>query len=58
MRTAIRAAATIAFVILLARAGVASAAEIKVLSPAGFRPVLNELGPQFERSSGHKLVIA
>ena len=58
MRTAICAARTLAFVILLAQAGVVSAAEIKVLSPAGFRPVLNELGPQFERSSGHKLVIA
>jgi len=57
MRTAALAAGKIAFVILLSQGAVASAAEIKVLSPAGFRPVLNELGPQFERSTGHKLVI-
>jgi molybdate transport system substrate-binding protein len=57
MRTGALAAGKIAFVILLSQGAVASAAEIKVLSPAGFRPVLNELGPQFERSTGHKLVI-
>jgi molybdate transport system substrate-binding protein len=57
MRTAARAA-TVALVIALVQGAVASAAEIKVLSPAGFRPVLNELGPQFERSTGHKLVVA
>jgi molybdate transport system substrate-binding protein len=56
MRKAARAA-TVALVIGLCQAAVASAAEIKVLSPAGFRPVLNELGPQFERSTGHKLVV-
>jgi molybdate transport system substrate-binding protein len=57
MRKGALAAGKIAFVILLSQGAVAFAAEIKVLSPAGFRPVLSELGPQFERSTGHKLVI-
>jgi molybdate transport system substrate-binding protein len=57
MRTGALAAGKIASVILLSQGAVASAAEIKVLTPAGFRPVLNELGAQFERSTGHKLVV-
>jgi molybdate transport system substrate-binding protein len=51
------AAGRIVFAIALAQGAAASAAEIKVLSPGGFRPVLNELGPQFERTTGHKLII-
>jgi molybdate transport system substrate-binding protein len=32
------------------------AAEIRVLSAAGIKSVVDELGPQFERATGHKLV--
>ncbi len=56
-RRSLAAAGGIAFAIALAQSAAAIAAEIKVFSPGGFRPVLNELGPQFERTSGHKLII-
>ena len=36
---------------------VAHAADIKVLSTNAFRSVIAELGPQFERATGHKLAI-
>ena len=35
--------------------GAADAAEIKVLSIPGVKPAVNELLPQFERASGHKV---
>lgn len=35
----------------------AYAAEITVLSSNGVKTVLEELGPQFEKASGHKLVL-
>jgi molybdate transport system substrate-binding protein len=35
-----------------------NAAEIKVLCALGAKEVMEELGPKFERASGHKLVIA
>ena len=38
-------------------ASVASAAEIKVLSPVAMRGVMPDVAPQFERTSGHKLTI-
>jgi len=38
-------------------AAIAQAAEIKVLGAAFLRPVVDELGPQFEQSTGHKLAI-
>lgn len=45
-------------IIILVRLGItADAAEIKVWSGGVFRPVMNELGPRFERMTGHKLVI-
>jgi molybdate transport system substrate-binding protein len=43
--------------ILLTQGVPAKAAEVKVLSAAALRPVMNELSPQFERATGHKLVI-
>ena len=43
--------------LFLAHAGVASAEELKILSTIGVRSVMQELGPQFERLTGHKLVI-
>jgi molybdate transport system substrate-binding protein len=37
--------------------GSLEAAELRVLAGGSLRSVLNELGPQFERDSGHKLII-
>lgn len=51
------AAARIGFLLLFALGAAAQAAELKVLSAAAMRPVFNELGPQFERATGHKLAI-
>jgi len=48
----------VAFVFLSLLVAVrASAAEIKAFFPGAMRPALTELIPQFERSSGHKIVI-
>jgi molybdate transport system substrate-binding protein len=41
--------------VMLAQAAVAHAGEIKVLSTLGMRSVMEELAPQFERTTGHKL---
>ena len=41
--------------VILAQAAVAHAGEIKVLSTLGMRSVVEELAPQFERTTGHKL---
>lgn len=40
----------------LAMAGAASAADIRVMISAGYFHVYSELGPAFERASGHRLV--
>jgi len=53
----VAAAAKIGFMILLAQGVAAQAAQVKVLSAVAMRSVMNELGPQFERATGHKLVI-
>src|SRR5947199_1772336 len=37
-------------------AGAASAADVRVMISAGFHGVYSELGPAFERASGHRLV--
>ena len=37
-------------------AGVASAADVHVMISAGFYKVYSELGPAFERASGHHLI--
>ena len=50
------AAATIGLFMLLAQAAAAEAAEVKVLHTGGFTSVMNVLGPEFERATGHKLV--
>lgn len=44
--------------ILALTATVVNAAEIKVLSSAGVKAVTDELTPQFERTSGHKVAIS
>ena len=46
----------LAFVIAATAASPASAADIKVMISAGFFNVYKELGPAFEKSTGHKLV--
>jgi molybdate transport system substrate-binding protein len=50
-------AAKIATTVLLAQGFAAAAADIKVLSAGGIRPALEELVPQFERATGHKVAI-
>jgi molybdate transport system substrate-binding protein len=51
------AAATIGFGLSLVQGLVAEAAEVKVMAGVAMRAVWEELGPQFERATGHKLVI-
>jgi molybdate transport system substrate-binding protein len=48
---------TLALAALLVQGAAVSAAEIKVLSAGGIRPPLEELVPQFERASSHKVAI-
>ena len=53
--------AVFAAVLLAAAAlnlGAASAAEVKVLTAGAFKSVVTALAPEFERRSGHKLVVA
>ena len=50
------AAATIGSMILLAQCLTAEAAEVKVISANPMTGVMQELGAQFERETGHKLV--
>ena len=50
-------AANLGFVCLLVLASTAQAAEIKVMSAIGMQAVMEDLGPKFERTIGHKLVI-
>src|SRR5579884_1945030 len=46
-----------AAVIVLAQAGFASAAEVKVFSTFGVKAALEELAPKFEQATGNKLDI-
>jgi molybdate transport system substrate-binding protein len=50
-------AARFGFIALLAQGVAANAAEVKVLSGAAMRATFGELVPQFERATGHKVVI-
>ena len=52
------AAANIGFSFLLVRGIEAEAAELKVLSAFGMQSVLEDLGPKFERATGHTLAIS
>jgi molybdate transport system substrate-binding protein len=47
----------IALVVFFAQAALAGAADIKLLTGPGLKPVLEEIGPEFERSTGNKLAI-
>ena len=51
------AAAKIGFALLLVQGLAAEAAEVKVIAGVAMRAMMGELGPQFERAMGHKLVI-
>ena len=50
-------AAKFGFIALLAQGVAANAAEVKVLAGAAMRGAFGELVPQFERATGHKIVI-
>ena len=51
------AAAKFGFIALLAQGVAANAAEVKVMAGVAMREVIAELGPQFERATGHKIAI-
>ena len=53
----ILAAAKIALIFVLAHALAAEAAEVKVITGVGMAAVWEQLGPEFERATGHKVVI-
>jgi molybdate transport system substrate-binding protein len=50
-------AAKFAFIALLGQGVAANAAEVKVMAGAGMRGAFEEVVPQFERATGHKIVI-
>src|SRR5262245_5184615 len=52
------AAVNMGLIVLLGRGVEADAAELKVLSAFGMQSVLEDLGPKFERVTGHKLAIS
>jgi len=51
------AAANIGFMFPLVSGNAAESAELKVLSAIGIQAVMEDLGPKFERATGHKLAI-
>jgi molybdate transport system substrate-binding protein len=57
MKIASLPAAIFGLMVLLSDGVAAEAAEVKVLCASAMRSVINELGPRFERETGHKLVI-
>ena len=57
-RRSLIAAANIGVMFLLVLGIKAEAAELKVLSAFGMQSVLEDLGPQFERATGHTLALA
>ena len=56
MRTTFLAAASVGAMILLSHGFAAKAAEIKVIAAGPMTAAFKELGPQFERDTGQKLV--
>jgi molybdate transport system substrate-binding protein len=46
-----------AFLLIFGQPGRASAADIQVLCSNGFKAVFEELVPQFERATGHKVIV-
>ena len=58
-RKILRGVAGLAIIGALAAGGsVAGAAEVKVLAAPNMRPILGDLAPEFERTTGNKLVIS
>jgi molybdate transport system substrate-binding protein len=57
MKNSIGMVAAVFAAVLLSQAGIADAAEIKVLSAIGMRQAMEDLGPKFERATGHKLAV-
>jgi molybdate transport system substrate-binding protein len=55
-RTIFNALAALAAVSALTLAGIADAAEVKVISTGSFKEAIGELAPAFEKSTGHKVV--
>jgi molybdate transport system substrate-binding protein len=53
----VAAAVKIGSIVLLAQGLTAEAAEVTLISAATIRPVIKEIGSQFERETGHTLVI-
>jgi len=51
------AAAKMGFALLVVQGLAAEAAEVRVIAGVAMSAVMGELGPQFERATGHKLVI-
>jgi molybdate transport system substrate-binding protein len=51
-------ATVVSAALVSAQAGAASAAEIKVLATHAVQEIMETLGPQFEKASGHKLVFS
>jgi molybdate transport system substrate-binding protein len=51
------AAVKLGFIALLGQGVAANAAEVKVLAGVAMRGIIGELGPQFERATGHKIAI-
>src|SRR5215208_939134 len=49
--------AKVAFVLLITQNLAAQAAEVKVFSGGGFTSAMTELGPMFERVTGHKVTV-
>ena len=56
MRSVFLATASVGAMILLSQGVAVKAAEVKVIAGSPLRAVFEELGPQFERDTGHKLV--
>lgn len=52
-----RVALSLIMLVILAQAPVANAAEIKVLGARVVQTVWNEIGHEFERTTGHKVKI-
>ena len=48
----------LSLVLFLVQTGAANAAEVNLFSTIGVRSVMQELGPEFERTTGHKLTIS
>lgn len=59
MKTSMRIVATgFASLVFLTQAGIANAAEIKVLSAVAMKPALDDIARDFERRTGHRVAMA